>query len=210
MLEHFLTLAKPWFDQYGLTVLFATVFVEGFGIPAPGQTFMIGGALLAQQGELNLGGVAAVAWVAAVSGDNLGYVIGRLGGNRLLRRLRFPQAHLQRVEQQFRRYGIWIVASARFFDVLRQLNGVVAGSLEMPWLRFLVFNAIGATLWVALWVPGVYFFSGRIAQLLGSFGKLHTVVVLASGLAAAATLLWLVRRWRRQSGDAADTSPHDD
>ncbi len=209
MLEHFLTLAKPWFDQYGLSVLFATVFVEGFGIPAPGQTFMIGGALLAQQGELNLGSVAAVAWVAAVSGDNLGYVIGRLGGNRLLRRLHFPQAHLQKVEQQFRRYGIWMVASARFFEVLRQLNGVVAGSLEMPWLRFLVFNAIGASLWVSLWVPGVYFLGSRIARLLDTFGKLHAAVAFASGLAAAATLLWLVRRWRRQSADATDTSPHD-
>ena len=209
MLEHFLALAKPWFDQYGLSVLFATVFVEGFGIPAPGQTFMIGGALLAQHGELHLGGVAAVAWMAAVLGDNLGYVIGRLGGSRLLRRLHFPQAHLQKVEQQFRRYGIWMVASARFFEVLRQLNGVVAGSLEMPWLRFLVFNAIGASLWVSLWVLGVYFFSGRIAHLLDTFSKLHAAVAFASGLAAVATLLWLVRRWRKQSADAADTSPLD-
>jgi membrane protein DedA with SNARE-associated domain len=209
MLEHFLTLARPWFEHYGIAVLFVTVFIEGFGIPAPGETFMIGGALLARQGELHLGAVTAVAWLAAVLGDNLGYVIGRLGGRHLLLRLRFPPAHLQKVEQRFRRYGIWLVAFARFFEVLRQLNGIVAGSLKMPWLRFLVFNALGASLWVLLWVGGVYFFSAWMADLLHAFGRLHDGVAVVSGLAAAGILVWLILRWRKQSASLPDKSPHD-
>src|SRR5262245_22755540 len=53
---------------------------------------------------------------------------------------------------------------ARFFPVLRQLNGIVAGALGMSWWRFLLFNAIGAALWVGAWVFIAIYFSAHTAD----------------------------------------------
>jgi VTT domain len=55
------------------------------------------------------------------------------------------------------------VLFARFFPVLRQLNGIVAGALGMSWWRFLLFNAIGAALWVGAWVFIAVYFSEHAA-----------------------------------------------
>ena len=51
----------------------------------------------------------------------------------------------------FRRYGGAVVLVARFFALLRQLNGIVAGTVGMVWWRFLSYNAVGAALWVSAW-----------------------------------------------------------
>jgi membrane protein DedA with SNARE-associated domain len=55
-----------------------------------------------------------------------------------------------------------IVATARFVVVLRQLNGVVAGSVAMPWPRFLLANALGAALWTTAWGGGSYLFADML------------------------------------------------
>ena len=101
------------------------------------------------------------AWLGAVLGDNIGYVIGRRLGRAIV--LRYGEKigihadRLDRVEEVFARYGPVTVAFARFVNILRQLNGVVAGMLKMDWRRFLVFNALGGALWVSLWtVAGFY------------------------------------------------------
>src|SRR5262249_12846075 len=67
------------------------------------------------------------------------------------------------VEEIFSHYGSATVLFARFFPVLRQLNGIVAGALGMSWWRFLLFNAIGAALWVAAWVCVAIYFSAHTA-----------------------------------------------
>ena len=144
MIEHYLAVAKPWLEQYGYLALFGGVFVEGFGMPAPGETLIIGASLLAGQGDMQLAAVMLTAWFAAVLGDNLGYLMGRWGGRRLFLKIGVKADHLAHVERFFTRFGGGVVVAARFFEVLRQLNGVVAGSMRMPWWRFVAFNALGA------------------------------------------------------------------
>ena len=79
MLQHYLDLAKPWLDHYGYFALFITLFTEGFGVLAPGQTLLIAAALLTAEGQLNLTLVLLVAWIATVSGEIVGYGIGLWG-----------------------------------------------------------------------------------------------------------------------------------
>ncbi len=101
-----------------------------------------------------------------------------------------------RVEGMFRRYGGATVAFARFFAVLRQLNGIVAGTLGMHWLRFLLYNSIGAALWVGVWVLGPYYLGEhvknieRLAHSTGAMGALAVVVIAA----IAGAVYWLRRR----------------
>src|SRR5262249_60078191 len=104
--------------------------------------------------------VAVVAFLAAVTGDSVGYLIGRAGGRRLVLRygryVRLTPARLRRAEAFMGRHGPKVVAVARFVDGLRQLNGIVAGTTGMPWWRFLAFNALGGAAWVAVWTIAGY------------------------------------------------------
>ena len=144
--------------DYGYAALFCVVLVENFGIPAPGQTLLIAAAVLASQGKLNLAAVLSVSALAAVIGACIGYWIGVKGGRRLILRfgryLRIGEPELARLETKFARYGIGFVLFARFFEVLRQLNGVVAGTTRMPLKYFLPANALGAVLWTLVWGYG--------------------------------------------------------
>ncbi len=195
MLEHYLTVAKPWLEQYGYFALFGGVFVEGFGLPAPGETLIIASALLAGQGDLNPAAVLLAAWAAAVLGDNLGYLLGRWGGRRLFLKIGVGKGHLAHVEQFFKRYGGGVVVAARFFEILRQLNGVVAGSMRMPWWKFIVFNALGAALWVGFWGGGV-FLLGKHFERVGTVLHGFAPYVIAVGLAALAALAWYLANGR--------------
>lgn len=193
---------QSYLEQYGYPILFVTVFVESFGIPAPGQTLLITAALFAATGKLVLWGVLLTAFGAAVIGDSLGYLMGWKGGRRLLIRYggRFGihRRRLSKLTRRFNRHGIWFVAFARFFDVLRQVNGIVAGSAEMPFYRFLIFNAAGAALWVSLWGFGAYYLGRGLRDWVKTFDVFATWLVLgvlALGIALVAT--WLLLRHRR-------------
>ncbi len=193
MFEHYLTLAQPWLDQYGYFALFVSVFLEGFGMPTPGESLIVASSVLAGRGEMHIIPVLLSAWLAAVLGDNIGYLLGRWGGHHLLLKVGVKADHLVYVERFFKRYGGEIVVVARFFIILRQLNGVVAGSMQMLWWRFLAFNALGATLWVGFWGGGVYFMGQHFEQLEQIFRGIAPYVV-AVGLLALAWLGWYLFR----------------
>ncbi len=142
----------PFLDSYGYLAVAALLFVEDFGVPAPGETILIAAAVYAGAGRLNLAAVVAVGVVAATAGDNVGFAIGHFGGRALVlrfgRHVGITDARLDRAERFFSRHGGKVVVAARFVEGLRQINGVVAGLANMPWRRFLVFNLLGAALWV--------------------------------------------------------------
>ncbi|TYC64308.1 DedA family protein [Rhodobacterales bacterium] len=135
--------------------VFVTVLLEAFGVPLPGESALIAASAAAGAGETRLPLVFLAAWAGAVIGDSIGYVIGRRYGQSLVARygdrLGLTQARYERVEAAARKYGAVMVMFARFFVVLRQFNGLVAGSTGMPWLRFLIANIVGAAAWAGLW-----------------------------------------------------------
>jgi membrane protein DedA with SNARE-associated domain len=169
-LPGFLHGVAPILDRWGYLAVAGVIGVESFGVPAPGQTIMVAAAIYAGAGRLNVFAVGAIAFVAAVLGDNVGYWIGVRGGRRLVHRfgkyIFITPERLDWAERFFARRGNRIVVVARFIDGLRQLNGVIAGITAMPWRTFLIYNAIGAALWVGWWTT--------ISYLLGT----HLVVIM--------------------------------
>jgi membrane protein DedA with SNARE-associated domain len=157
--------AAPLLERYGYPVLFVVILVEGIGIPAPGQTLLIAASLTAARGDLGIAWVMTWAFAAAWLGNSLGYLIGFRGGRPLLKKLHVNEAHLQRMEGSFARAGGAIILVARFIDGLRQLNGIVAGLLQLPWGRFTTVNILGALLWVVFWGLGSYFLEREISQV---------------------------------------------
>jgi membrane protein DedA with SNARE-associated domain len=203
---------EPILVSSGYLAVFGVVFIESFGVPAPGQTIIVAASVYAGAGRLNIVAVAAVAFAAAVVGDNIGYAIGRLGGRRLA--LRFgryvflTEPRLAKVEDFFARHGGKIVSVARFVDGLRQFNGVVAGIVGMPWWRFLAFNAIGAAAWVGVWSSVGYFAGDHLQQVYDEFRRYQLYLLIA----AVALIVGLVARWwlrrRRRRGSRSEPATH--
>jgi membrane protein DedA with SNARE-associated domain len=197
-LEQALAKVQPLLDHYGYPAVFLAIMVEGIGLLAPGQTLLIAAALTAARGGLNIVWVLIVAGVAAIVGNTLGYLIGRWGGRPLLHKIKVNERHLQKMEGYFTRYGRGLVLIARFFDGLRQLNGIVAGMLKMPWQVFTTFNILDAVLWTGVWGLGTYFLEKKIASLHLSFQKIEPWVAGFCVLSFLALLVYLLRHDRKK------------
>ena len=155
-LPGFLAALAPILTKYGYFALFGIIGVESFGVPAPGQSILIAASVYAGLGRMNVALVALVAFLAATIGDNVGFAIGRFGGRRLVKRggryVGLTEQRIDRLEHTFAKHGPKLVVVARFVDGLRQFNGVLSGMAGMRWKTFLFYNAVGAALWVGLWV----------------------------------------------------------
>jgi membrane protein DedA with SNARE-associated domain len=192
-------------SAYGYAAVFLLIMLEDFGMPVPGETALVVAAGAAAMGDLNIWGVVIAAVAGAIVGDNIGYAIGRYGGRKLVLRLGdkvgITAARYAYAEGFFERYGDGIVMGARFVEVLRQLNGIIAGTLEMPWGRFLLFNSIGAILWVGAWAA-VGYFAGEHVPQIHAFLRHFTLVAALAVLLTIVAVLVIRRRMRHtESGD---------
>lgn len=191
-----MSLLETYLNGYGYPLLFVVIFVESFGVPAPGQTLLITAAVLAGHGKLNIALVCLTAFLAAVIGDSIGYWIGLKGGHRLI--LRFGKyfgvgaPQINRIETAFARFGGWFVTFARFFEVLRQVNGIVAGTAEMPFKRFLLFNATGAVLWVAVWGLGPWRLGKHVQRIAQYYDEASTIFIVVLIIVLVGLLLWVI------------------
>lgn len=194
---------ETYIEQYGYFAVAGGILLEDFGLPAPGETLLIAGAIGAAMYKLNIYLLLPLAFAGAVIGDNIGFLIGHVGGHRLVvrygSRIGITSERLAYVHSYFERYGGWVIVFARFFIILRQLNGIVAGTLGMHWLHFLVFNALGAALWVGFWGILAYWLGKGIFVYLHELHHLTPLLVALAVLAALAVgaLAWW--RYRKRS-----------
>jgi membrane protein DedA with SNARE-associated domain len=180
--------------RYGYIILFLAILVEGFGIPAPGQTLLMAASIEAARGQLEMVWVFALALLAAAGGNTVGYAIGRWGGHPLMRRLGVQENRFARVEKHFAASGAGVLLVARFFDGLRQLNGIVAGLLEMPWRKFVLWSTLGAVLWTSVWGLGIYFLGKRMHPVHLTFKRIEPLVVVLSFAGLVSLIVYLLRR----------------
>ena len=192
---------EPLLDNYGYLAVAGLVFVEDFGVPVPGETILIAAAVYAGAGRFNIAVVCGLGFLAAVLGDNLGYLIGRkLGRAAVLRYGRYvllTAERLNKADAFFARHGGKVVTVARFVSGLRQANGIIAGLTRMHWLRFLAFNALGAALWVGAWCAAGYLAGSQIQTLYDTIVR-YGLYALAVLLIVGAALLVRKRLNNRQ------------
>ena len=190
--------------DYGYWAVAGALLLENAGVPAPGETILLLASFLAySQHELQLRWIIVVATIAASLGDNLGFALGYYGGRPLLSRyqsiFRVRASSLERGERLFARYGAVTVFLARFIFGMRILAGPLAGVLRMSWRRFLIFNFLGATVWVTV-ISGAGYLFGRHWHLLERAIKKLDIAAIIFVLLLVAWLWWRNRRDAAASG----------
>lgn len=180
--------------SFGYPLLGALVFGESTGLPLPGETALIAAGGLAAAGHLSLVLVIAVTVVAAITGDTLGYAIGRRYGRAFLVRDGFMASHrregVARADKFFAVNGTLTVFVSRFIPGVRVVAAVLAGASQMPWRRFGPANALGAIAWASC--------VASLAYLLGAKGAAALAVTGLALLPIAGGIAWLRRRSSRR------------
>ncbi|HWG72696.1 MAG TPA: DedA family protein [Acidimicrobiales bacterium] len=184
---------------YGYFALAAVVGLESLGLPVPGETALVAAAIYGGvTHRLSLAAIVAVAFAAAVIGDQVGFQIGRRGGSRVLGaiagRSRRAAVNVAVVRRLFVDRGTPLLMLGRFISVVRTYVAIGAGASGLSWRRFTAANVAAS----ALWASTLAVFSYVVARLTR-----HAAVIpeLAGGLIAAiATGLGVI--WVRRAKSA--------
>ena len=197
---------EPTLNHFGYLAVLGLVLIEDFGVPVPGETVLILAAVYAGAGRLNVVLVGLLGFCGAVLGDNIGFAIGHFGGRPLLERygryVFLTPERIARATGFFQRHGGWIIIIARFIEGLRQANGIIAGVSGIHWAKFLIFNTIGAALWVGVWVSVGYFSGSHIDTIYHDATRYSAYLAVALGVLLIA---YITRRVLRRRRDRAST-----
>ena len=172
--------------KHGYSVLFAAVFARQIGLPVPGPLFLLAAGTLAANGKLSFVIALGLAVAACVLADWPWYEAGRRRGNKVLHFLHrlsgVPDDHDHRAKRIFARYGPPLLVLAKFVIGLDAVAPPLAGTSRTGRLRFLTFDAVGASLYSSAYIGLGYVFRhdlDRVAAHVASAGRLLSGAVLA-------------------------------
>src|ERR1700730_4453895 len=173
---------------YGPWIIFGIVAFESAGVPLPGETILVGSAVLAATtGQIDIVAVVLAAAAGAIVGDGMGYLVGRQFGSPFLRRygryIRLDEDRLLIGRYLFFQYGSAVVFFWRFIAVLRMFAALLAGANGMPAARFFFFNITGGICWACLFGFGAYAAGGKIYEISGTLSVVSLGVFVAAGYA---------------------------
>jgi len=183
MLDHvinFVNLIGHW----GYLVIFLIIMLECqalLGLFMPGESLVLAGGFLAEQGSFDPVALIFVVSAAAILGDSIGYELGRhLGRGWLIRhggRFGFHQEHLDRVDRFLEHHGGKAVFASHFMHLMRAIMPFSAGASRMRYRQFLIFNAGGCIVWATTFITLGYFVGtswhvaakwvGRASEIIG-------------------------------------------
>jgi membrane protein DedA with SNARE-associated domain len=198
MNQHIIDLLRGAVVHHGYWAVAVLLLLESAGLPLPGESVLLLASFLAfSEHELQLPWVIVVGIVATTLGGELGFALGRNGGRPLIERYQHifgirPES-IARGERLFDRYGPATVFLARFLFGMRVLASLLAGALHMPWRKFVLYNFLGAALWVTAICSAGYLFGGHWGRLIHDLKRFDLVVLIV--VVAAALFYW----WRRRS-----------
>jgi len=195
---------------FGTIGLFAIVFAESglfFGFFLPGDSLLFTAGLFASQGTLSLPLILVGCFVAAVAGDQVGYLFGKRVGPALFRRPDsrfFRQEYVERAQRFFEKYGAKTIVLARFVPIVRTFAPILAGVGKMPYRTFVLFNVVGGLLWAV----GVTLLGYALGEMIPDIDRyllpIIALIILISFIPIGVE--WL--KSRRQRASAVDIAHH--
>jgi membrane protein DedA with SNARE-associated domain len=172
---------------YGPWVIFGVVALESAGVPLPGETILVGAALLASStDQISIITVVLAAAGGAIVGDSIGYAVGRRFGLPMLEKyghyIHLDKDRLLIGRYLFFQYGSVIVFVGRFVAVLRMFAALLARANGMPWGRFLFFNMAGGVCWAFSFGFGAYAVGTAIYKISEVAGVIAFILFIVTGL----------------------------
>jgi membrane-associated protein len=227
--------AEHLIDTFGLIGIWAIVFAESglfFGFFLPGDALLYTAGFLASgpssfPDSLHLPLLPLIIgiWIAAIVGDQVGYVFGSRVGPALFSRPDsrfFKQTNVDKAHEFFEKHGPRAIVLARFVPIVRTFTPIVAGVSQMEYRTFVRWNVIGGTVW-AWGVTLLGYFLGQV-EVIEQNLEAAIFLVVAISCAPIAFELLKARREKRESpitevahdlldpdiGDLVDEARHPD
>jgi membrane-associated protein len=184
----------------GLLVFGEAAVFAGFVLP--GETAVVLGGVIASRHGVDLRVLIVLVVFCAIIGDSIGYEVGRLWGDRVLRLrpLRRHEERLDRARVFLRERGAFAVFLGRWTAFLRAVMPGLAGVSRMPYRRFLFWNAVGGLVWGVTFCLVGYLAGNSyevVEQQIGIWGAVATVALVV----ATVVVLHLRRRRAEARGD---------
>jgi membrane protein DedA with SNARE-associated domain len=183
----------------GYLVLFAWVFAEQVGLPLPAIPMLLAAGVLSGMGHMSVGWALLWAVLASVLADLLWFELGRRKGTgvlKLLCRISLePDSCVRRTEDVFAKYGPRALIVAKFIPGLNVAAPPMSAVVRMRLWKFLLFDAIGAVLWVVTFGWLGYLFSHQLEDVAAYIGRIGTVLVW---LVLALVGAYIYRRFRHR------------
>ncbi len=184
--------------QHGYLVLFAWVFAEQIGLPLPAVPMLLGAGVLVGMEHMSAGWALAGSVLACVAADVLWYQLGRRRGAKVLNWLcrisLEPDSCVRRAEDVFAKYGSRTLLVTKFIPGLNVASTPMAGVVRMGLGRFLLFDALGALLWVFTFGTIGFVFSHQVEDVAAALGHLGELAVVLLIVAIAAYIYFRYRQ----------------
>jgi len=194
-----LDVVSQWVSHYGYVLVAVFLFIEGAGVPVPGETALVTAAALAGRGTLSLVGVMIAGCIGTILGGHAGYWIGFRGGHRFIEKhgkwVRLTPDRLQKTHRFFQHHGAKTVLLGRFVAFVRSFVGIFAGLSEMAIRTFAMYNAIGGIIWVLTFSILGYAFGRNLPRLVHYIGRVSLLVAIL--IAVIAGVVWTLRWFER-------------
>ncbi len=192
---------KPLLEEYGYLALIVSIFLEGVGVPMPGQSLLIAASILSSEQVMNLSSVMIVSWLSCFFGNTCGYLIGYYFEGWLDKKGYISGPKIARLQYAIQKYGPACLIVSRFIEGMKQFMPLACGVAKMPRREFLLGNALAATIWVLVFSLLTHFAFENI-NLLGPLYRQYQYVVWTI---AAALFIWmvlaLIKRKKTKSGE---------
>lgn len=186
--------------RHGYAILFAWMALEQLGMPIPAVPLLLAAGAMAGTGRLNLGGVLLVSAVASLLADWTWYELGRRKGVRVLQLLcrisLEPDSCVRRTEQVFGRYGMRLLIVSKFIPGLTTVTPPLAGIFGMPAPQFVLYDSLGALLYVGVFSGLGFLFSAQLEQVAARSLEWGEGVFVILCLALAVYIL--AKLWQRR------------
>lgn len=202
-IQYFINLLGPYIHTFGYLVAFFGMMLENAGIPVPAETALIVLAFFAGQGSLKIWLLIPIAIIGDITGDSLGYVIGRFGGRPLIKKfgryIRIDKKRMNAAESLFKKRGGITVFTSQFFSVTRTTISLFAGVSKMAYKRFLAFDAAAATILVLAVSGATYYFGKNLDAVLRFF---HTFRLASLIIVIAIITIYFYRYYHKKPDKA--------
>ncbi len=192
-----------WLVEHTYLVVFVCTVIDATGVPFPGRVVLAAAGAIAASGDVSLPIVIIIGAAGAMVMDHAWYFAGWFDSKRLLHfycRWTFGStACVNRASDYFRRFGALTIIIGRYVAGVRVFAWPLARKSGVGYVRFLLYDAVGALLWTATWVLIGWFVGDRWESMLETVGGWMLAILIAAAIGAAV----LVLRRRARHGTAA-------